>query len=84
MKISGLCLTGMAFGSNKKVPPRHPLQRLDRLVKFTAEIMHSGAFNKKPLQWIKMWESKFANNANRMRTNFERGGQRCGYYNPNR
>lgn len=84
MKVSALCLAGIASGSNKKVPPRHPLQRLGRLVEFTGEIMNSGAFNNKPLRWIQMWELKFANNANRMERNFERGGQRCGYYNPDR
>ena len=84
MKVSALCLAGIASGSDKKVPPRHPLQRLGRLVEFTGEIMNSGAFNNKPLRWIQMWELKFANNANRMERNFERGGQRCGYYNPDR
>merc|ERR1712235_91640 len=55
----------------------------NRLVEFTSEILNSGAFNNKPERWIKMWEEKFANNAERMENNFTRGNQRCGFYDEN-
>ena len=77
MKLSTICLAGLASAQEKKVPPRHPLQRLNRLVEFTSEILNSGAFNNKPERWINMWEEKFANNAERMEKNFKRGNQRC-------
>ena len=83
MKLSTICLAGLASAQEKKVPPRHPLQRLNRLVEFTSEILNSGAFNNKSGNWIKMWEAKFANNAERMENNFTRGNQRCGFYDEN-
>ena len=83
MKLSAICLIGLASATEKKVPPRHPLQRLNRLVEFTSEILNSGAFNNKSAKWIKMWETKFANNAERMENNFTRGNQRCGFYDEN-
>ena len=83
MKFSTICLAGLASATEKKVPPRHPLQRLNRLVQFTSEILNSGAFNNKSENWIKMWEAKFANNAERMEQNFSRGNQRCGFYDEN-
>ena len=82
MKVSTICLAGLASASEKKVPPRHPLQRLNRLVEFTSQILNSGAFNRSE-KWIKMWEDKFANNADRMENNFTRGNQRCGFYDEN-
>ena len=83
MKLSTICLAGLASATEKKVPPRHPLQRLNRLVEFTSEILKSGAFNHKSNKWINMWEEKFANNAERMENNFTRGNQRCGFYDEN-
>ena len=83
MKLSTICLTGLASATEKKVPPRHPLQRLNRLVEFSSEILNSGAFNNKSIKWINRWEEKFANNADRMQVNFERGNQRCGFYDEN-
>ena len=83
MKLSTICLAGLASAQEKKVPPRHPLQRLNRLVEFTSEILNSGAFNNKSEKWIQMWETKFANNAERMEKNFSRGSQRCGFYDEN-
>ena len=80
MKISTVCLAGLASASEKKVPPRHPIQRLNRLVEFTAEILNSGAFNNHSSKWIKRWGDKFKRNAERMETNFTRGNQRCGFY----
>ena len=83
MKLSIICLAGFASAAEKKVPPRHPLQRLNRLVDFTSEILNSGAFNNKSDKWIKMQGEKFANNAERMEKNFKRGNQRCGFYDEN-
>ena len=83
MKLSTICLASLVSATEKKVPPRHPIQRLNRLVEFTSEILNSGAFNNKSAKWIKMWEIKFANNAERMENNFTRGNQRCGFYDEN-
>ena len=81
MKLSStFFLVGQVFADEKKVPPRHPLQRLDRLVQFSGEILHSGAFNNKTDKWINRWTNKFSNNAARMERSFTRGNQRCGFY----
>ena len=77
MKFSGAVLFALASAEDKKVPPRHPLQRLDRLTQFTDEILDA---------WFQFlpskdaWKAKFRNNAERMERNFTRGNQRCGYY----
>ena len=83
MKLSMISLIGLASANEKKVPPRHPLQRLNRLVEFSSEILNSGAFNNKSIKWINRWELKFANNGDRMKVNFQRGNQRCGFYDEN-
>ena len=83
MKLSTISLIGLASANEKKVPPRHPLQRLNRLVEFSSEILNSGAFNNKSIKWINRWELKFANNGDRMKVNFQRGNQRCGFYDEN-
>ena len=80
MKLSTLFLAGLATADEKKVPPRHPIQRLNRLVEFSAEILKSDSFSSQSEKWIKMWIRKFSTNAGRMETNFNRGNQRCGYY----
>ena len=80
MKFSQIFLAGLVAADEKKVPPRHPLQRLDRLVQFSDEILNSGAFNNKPSIWIRRWGVKFGRNADRMKKNFTRGNQRCGFY----
>merc|ERR1712157_578757 len=54
--------------SEKKVPPRHPLQRLNRLTEFTAEIMNDW-FSFLPSQ--QAWIAKFERNAERMETSIE-------------
>ena len=83
MKFSAAVLATVAVAQNdgdRKVPPRHPIQRLNRLVEFSAELL---------TQWYSFlpsqqsWISKFANNAERMERNFERGNQRCGFYDEN-
>ena len=82
MKISPAVIVAVASAQQdeKKVPPRHPLQRLNRLVEFTDEIM-SQWFTFLPSQ--QAWIKKFATNAGRMERNFERGNQRCGFYDEN-
>merc|ERR1712176_758877 len=77
MKISCALLATVALADNKKVPPRHPLQRLQRLTEFSEELLN---------EWYDFlpskdnWINKFATNAKRMEKNFERGNQRCGFY----
>merc|ERR1711937_176741 len=77
MKFSPALLFAIAAADDKKVPPRHPLQRLNRLTEFTQEIMNDW-FNFLPSK--DAWIQKFANNAVRMERNFNRGNQRCGFY----
>ena len=80
MKFSPAVLFAVAAADDKKVPPRHPLQRLARLTEFTEEILNdwfSGLASKDA------WVNKFANNAARMERNFNRGEQRCGHYDEN-
>ena len=77
MKLSVAVLVASASATEKKVPPRHPLQRLNRLVQFTEEIL-TDYFSFLPSQ--EAWINKFATNAGRMERNFERGNQRCGFY----
>ena len=77
MKFSPALLFAVAAAEDKKVPPRHPLQRLAKLTDFSAEILN---------EWYSFlpskdsWVNKFANNAERMERNFNRGNQRCGFY----
>ena len=79
MKFSPAVIVAVASAQQgeKKVPPRHPLQRLNRLVEFTEELMNDW-FPWLPSQ--QLWIDKFAINANRMQKNFDRGNQRCGFY----
>ena len=77
MKFSVAVVIAAASATEKKVPPCHPLQRLNRLVEFTEEIL---------TDWFEFlssqlaWKNKFATNADRMERNFKRGNQRCGFY----
>ena len=79
MKLSTI-IFAVAAAEDKKVPPRHPLQRLQRLTEFSEEILN---------EWFSFlpskdnWINKFANNAERMERNFNRGNQRCGFYDEN-
>ena len=77
MKLSVAVLVAAASATEKKVPPRHPIQRLNRLVAFTEEIL-TDWFDFLPSQ--QAWITKFATNAERMERNFERGNLRCGFY----
>ena len=76
MKLS-VALIAVAAAEDKKVPPRHPLQRLNRLTEFSAEILDDW-FGFVPS--VDAWKAKFARNAERMERNFNRGNQRCGFY----
>ena len=76
MKLSTI-IFAVAAAEDKKVPPRHPLQRLARLNQFANEILNQW-FDFLPSQ--ERWIGKFAANAYRMERNFLRGNQRCGFY----
>ena len=76
MKLSTI-IFAVAAAEDKKVPPRHPLQRLERLTEFSEELLNNW-FSFLPSK--DSWINKFANNAARMQRNFERDNQRCGYY----
>merc|ERR1711920_833124 len=78
MKFSPALLFALASADDRKVPPRHPLQRLARLTEFSEELLNDW------YSWLPSkdrWVAKFANNAARMERNFQRGEQRCGHYN---
>jgi len=81
MKLSGLFVTIAAVAhaedGDRKVPPRHPLQRLNRLVEFAHENLDMW-FHFLPSQEV--WKTKFQINAERMERNFNRDNQRCGFY----
>ena len=79
MKLSSAVIVAVATAQKdeKKVPPRHPLQRLNRLTEFSEEILTNH------FDWLASqtsWINKFKKNSDRMERNFERGNQRCGYY----
>ena len=76
MKLSPIILAVVA-AEEKRVPPRHPLQRLARLTQFSEEILNEW-FDFLPSK--DAWVRKFAKNAERMERNFNRGNQRCGFY----
>ena len=78
MKLTSTLLFAVAAAEDKKVPPRHPLDRLAKLTQFSEEILNTW-FHYLPTDWV----AKFANNAERMERNFRRGNQRCGYYDEN-
>ena len=79
MKLATI-IFAVAAAEDKKVPPRHPLQRLQRLTEFSEEILNEWfGFLPSKDNWI----AKFANNAGRIERNFNRGNQRCGFYDEN-
>ena len=82
MKFSAAVLATVAVAQDgdRKVPPRHPIQRLNRLVEFSAELLNDW-YSFLPSQ--QNWVGKFERNAERMERNFERGNQRCGFYDEN-
>ena len=76
MKLSSI-IFAVVTAEQKKVPPRHPIQRLHRLTEFSREILNDW-FDFLPSK--DAWVRKFAKNAERMERNFQRGNQRCGHY----
>merc|ERR1712003_538222 len=65
MKFSAAVLATVAVAQDgdRKVPPRHPLQRLNRLVEFSAELLNDWyTFLPSQASWI----GKFERNAERM------------------
>merc|ERR1711935_317350 len=73
MKFSPALLFAVAAADDKKVPPRHPLQRLERLNEFTDEMLNTW-FDFLPSK--DAWVEKFAANGDRMALVFTR----CGFY----
>ena len=78
MKLLTIFLACLVSCDEKKVPPKHPLQRLRRLAEFSQEILQSGAFANagKSDKWITKWSGKFLINQDRMEISFSR----CGFY----
>lgn len=75
MKVSAIILATVANGQEKKVPPRHPEQRLNRLNQFSAEWLNDNLPN---LPSKDSWIAKFETNASRMLNAFNR--PECGFY----
>ena len=76
MKLAVATIVAVASAQGeKKVPPRHPLQRLNKLNKFAAEWCNANLSEKAAA----MWEKKFDNNVQR----FERRFELCGFYDEN-
>jgi len=78
MKVSAALLAVPALATEKKVPPRHPMQRLNRLNLFAEEWLTD---NLPTLPSRSNWEKKFKSNADRMTKAFNRSI--CGFYDPN-
>jgi len=74
MKTFAVALVAAA-SADKKVPPRHPLQRLARLNEFAVEWCNDNLTAKQAANW----SGKFDNNVARFEARFER----CGYYDEN-
>lgn len=80
MKLFVPTVFALVAADEKKVPPRHPLQRLNALNQFTEEMLNTWfTFLPSKDNWIQ----KFQNNAARMERAFTRGEQRCGHYDHN-
>lgn len=74
MKVSAIILAAVA-AQEKKVPPRHPSQRLNRLQQFSTEWLND---NLPFLPSLQNWIKKFETNAERMTNAFNR--EKCGFY----
>jgi len=75
MKVFIPALIAVAAADEKKVPPRHPLQRLKKLTTFSAEWCDANLSDKQAANW----SAKFERNASRMERRFEI----CGFYDEN-
>jgi len=73
MKFFATTLFALAASADeKKVPPRHPLQRLTKLNSFAAEWVNDNLSVKQATNWV----GKFERNSDRMATRFSL----CGFY----
>merc|ERR1712088_156200 len=70
-----LAIATSAQEDDKKVPPRHPLQRLNKLRTFAVEWCNDNLTEKQ----AENWTNKFNNNIDR----FEARWARCGFYDDN-
>jgi hypothetical protein len=77
MKVSTAILAVSVCAEEKKVPPRHPDQRLNRLNQFAEEWLTD---NLSHLPSVQSWINKFNTNAGRMTRAFKRSN--CGFYDP--
>merc|ERR1711990_235407 len=78
MKVSSVVLVTLAAADkDKKVPPRTPAQRLNRLQIFSAEWLNDNLAN---LPSKENWISKFEVNAERMMDAYNRPN--CGFFDP--
>lgn len=68
-------LIAVAAAADKKVPPRHPLQRLNKLHTFATEWCNDNLSAKQAANWVQ----KFANNVERFGDRWDR----CGHYDEN-
>jgi len=75
MKVSTAILAVSVWAEERKVPPRHPDQRLNRLNQFAEEWLTD---NLSHLPSVYSWVNKFNNNAARMSNAFKRAN--CGFY----
>ena len=75
MKTFAVALIAAASADDKKVPPRHPLQRLNRLKDFATEWCNDNLSERQANNWI----PKFYRNVAR----FERRFEQCGFYDEN-
>ena len=60
---------------------RHPLTRLGKLTQFSEQMLNKW-FKRLPSK--SAWIEKFAENSYRLKRNFERGNQRCSFYDSTR
>merc|ERR1712026_492809 len=74
MKTFAVALVAAA-SADKKVPPRHPLQRLNRLNEFAVEWCNDNLTEKQGANWSKRLDNNVAR--------FESRCERCGYYDEN-
>jgi len=75
MKLATATLFAIAAADEKKVPPRHPLQRLAKLNKFANEWLNDNLSAKEAAHW----GQKFDKNVAR----FERRFELCPFYDEN-
>jgi len=72
MKVFVPAIIALAAADDKKVPPRHPLQRLNKLTAFANEWVNDNLTGKQAANW----GPKFDQNSARMERRFEL----CGFY----